>query len=153
MYGILVGLVSAILGLSPAQATEATDGLVRVESNGSVEETARRLEALLGDRGLQVFARVDHTEGARGVGLDLRPTQLLIFGNPKVGTPLMQCNQSAAIDLPQKALVWEDAAGQVWIGYNDPDYLKTRHNLVGCEAPLERVKQALRAITAEAAQN
>ncbi len=142
--------------MAPAQASnapEAAVGLVRIESDRSVEDTAKRLEGVLQARGLTVFAKIDHEMGARSVGLDLRPTQIVIFGNPRVGTPLMQCAQSVAIDLPQKALIWEDAGGQVWIGYNAPSYLKTRHSLSGCEEVLGKVETALDTIAREAAAN
>lgn len=154
MRKFFVGL--ALLLLNAAAATPARAGLfpgfVQVESNHSVEDTVRRLETILRERGLTVFATVDHTAGARSVGQELRPTQLVLFGNPKVGTPLMQCRQSVAIDLPQKAAIWEDEAGRVWIAYNDPAYLDLRHDLTGCEANLEKIKQALNALTQAAAQ-
>ncbi|MEM8604355.1 MAG: DUF302 domain-containing protein [Cyanobacteria bacterium P01_H01_bin.121] len=89
------------------------------------------------------FARIDHAAGAESVDLELRPTQLIIFGNPKVGTPLMQCNQQTAIDLPQKALIWEDEAGQVWMSYNDPQYLGQRHTLDACAEVLGRIEMVL----------
>ncbi len=121
----------------------AADGLVTVRSPHSVEDTMQRLASALEKKGMRIFTRVDHTEGARGIGKELRPTQLLIFGNPKAGTPLMQCTQTAAIDLPQKALVWEDAEGQVWLGYNAPSYLAQRHRMSGCEKALDKVSKAL----------
>jgi len=92
---------------------------------------------------MTVFNRIDHTAGAQKVGLTLRPTELVIFGNPKVGTPLMQCSQSAAIDLPQKALIWQDQAGQVWLSYNSPDYIEKRHQVEGCAQVLQKVGKAL----------
>jgi uncharacterized protein (DUF302 family) len=90
-----------------------------------------------------VFKRIDHAAGAQKVGKTLRPTELVIFGNPKVGTPLMLCSHSVAIDLPQKALIWEDKAGQVWFSYNDPQYLALRHNIQGCDEVLKKVAGAL----------
>ena len=92
---------------------------------------------------MTVMARVNHQQGAEKAGLELRPTEVVIFGNPKVGTPLMQCAQSVAIDLPQKALIWEDANGEVWLGYNDPQYLKGRHDIEGCDEVLDKVSGAL----------
>ena len=91
-----------------------------------------RLEKVVKERGLKVFARIDHAAGAAKIGKTLRPTELLIFGDPKGGTPFMECAQSAGIDLPLKALVWEDASGQVWLGYNDPAYLAKRHEVSEC---------------------
>jgi len=134
-------LVTGLLALPlPLMAAE---GMVTVKSNHSVEATADKLESVLKDKGMTVMARVNHTDGASKAGLELRPTEVVIFGNPKVGTPLMQCAQSVAIDLPQKALVWQDSDGEVWLGYNDPDYLKQRHDIEGCDEVLEKVSGAL----------
>lgn len=104
------------------------NGLINLATKHSVDEVMQRLEALLTERGITVFARVDHSGEAAKVGLDMRPTKLLIFGSPKGGTPLMQANPTVAIDLPLKALLWEDAYGKVWLTYNDPQYLQRRHN-------------------------
>ena len=93
-----------------------------------------RLEDVVKQRDLLVFARIDHAAGALRVGKTLRPTEVLIFGNPQGGTPLMECAQSVGIDLPLKALVWEDASAQVWLAYNDPGYLMTRHGVTQCPA-------------------
>ncbi|MEM9267095.1 MAG: DUF302 domain-containing protein [Cyanobacteria bacterium P01_F01_bin.13] len=114
-----------------AQATAPT-GLVVKSSPYSVEETETRFKQILEAKGLNIFATVDHTQNAVGAGLELRPTRVVIFGNPKVGTPLMQCQQTIAIDLPQKVLIWEDDQGQVQLAYNDPHYLGGRHRLDGC---------------------
>ena len=110
-------------------------GLVHLRSPYSVPETMKRLEAVLQARNLTVFARVDHSGEAEKVGLEMHPTQLIIFGSPKAGTPLMVASPTVAIDLPLKALSWEDADGKVWLSYNSPDYLKRRH-----EIPDELVK-------------
>jgi uncharacterized protein (DUF302 family) len=120
----------------------AADGLVEVKSAHSAKETMNRLEDLVKQRGLNVFARIDHAAGAAKVGKSLRPTELLIFGNPKGGTPFMECAQTAGIDLPLKALVWEDDAQQVWLGYNDPAYLAQRHGIADCPA-VENLRKAL----------
>jgi uncharacterized protein (DUF302 family) len=104
------------------------NGLVRVASHYSVEETLQRLEAAFASKGLQIFARVDHSGEAEKVGLKMRPTKLLIFGSPKGGTPLMVAAPGLAIDLPMKALV-EEENGKVWLTYNSPEYLQTRHNI------------------------
>lgn len=106
-----------------------SNGIVRVSSKFSVPETLQRLEALAKSRGLMVFARIDFTGDAAKVGLQMRPTQLLIFGNPKSGTPVMIASPSLALDLPLKALASEDAQGRVWLSYNAPEYLKERHGL------------------------
>ena len=110
-------------------ATSENNGLATLVSKHSVEETMQRFESLLKERGVTVFARVDHSGEAEKVGLRMRPTRLLIFGSPKSGTPLMQAAPTAAIDLPLKALFWEDADGRARLSYNDPAYLQQRHNL------------------------
>ena len=105
------------------------DGLVTVASKYPVRETLDRLEADLKAKNITVFARIDHAAGAASVAMPLRPTELLIFGNPKAGTPLMQSNQTIGIDLPLKILAWQDADGKVWLTYNDPRWLAGRHRL------------------------
>jgi len=105
------------------------NGMVHVPSKYSVEETCQRLESLVKSRGLTVFALIDFSGDAAKVGLRMRTTQLLIFGNPKSGTPLMIASPSIALDLPLKALAWEDAQGKVWLSYNAAEYLKERHRL------------------------
>ncbi|TPN88208.1 DUF302 domain-containing protein [Mesorhizobium sp. CU2] len=107
----------------------ANNGLVSVESRFGVAETIDRLVATVTGAGLRVFARIDHAAGAHEVGASLRPTELLIFGHPKGGTPLMQDRQLAGIDLPIKALAWEDEQGKVWLSYNDAQWLAERHGL------------------------
>jgi uncharacterized protein (DUF302 family) len=104
-------------------------GLVRIASPYSVEETVQRLQSTFAAKGLQMFALIDHSGEAAKVGLKMRPTNVLIFGSPKGGTPLMVASPSLAIDLPMKALVAEDESGKVWLTYNSPDYLKERHNV------------------------
>jgi uncharacterized protein (DUF302 family) len=107
----------------------AADGLTILRSGYGPKETANRLEAEVKARGMTVCARIDHAAGAAGAGLSLRPTEVLIFGNAKAGTPLMQSVQTIGIDLPQKALVWQDASGDTWLSYNDPAWLAQRHGL------------------------
>lgn len=124
-------LASAAL-CATALATNAADGLVEVKSARSAKATMDKLEELAKARGLTVFARIDHAAGAAKVGKTLRPTEVLIFGNPQGGTPFMECAQSVGIDLPLKALAWEDASGQAWLAYNDPAYLAQRHGVAGC---------------------
>ena len=121
-------------------------GMVDVPSPYSVPETLARLESILKERGLTIFARVDHSGEAEKAGLKMRPTQLLIFGSPKAGTPLMIATRRVAIDLPLKALVWEDESGRVWISYNAPEYLQQRHgfpvdllkNIAGASALIQK---------------
>ena len=136
-------LLTVILSLSLSVNAFAADGVIDVPSAHSVSATADRLEKILKKKGMTVFARIDHQAGAMKAGKELRPTELMIFGNPKVGTPLMQCSQSIASDLPQKALIWEDANGKVWLSYNDPQHLAARHNTQGCDKVLKKVAGAL----------
>jgi len=131
----------AFVFVSPALA--GSDGLINIKSAHGVQMTADRLESVLKEKGMTVFIRIDHSRGAKKVGKDLRPTELVIFGNPEAGTPLMQCAQRVAIDLPQKALIWEDADGQVWLSYNTPMYLKKRHEITGCDKVLANIEKAL----------
>ena len=128
---LLAGTVYFSRQKAIAQATAPT-GLIVKSSPYSVEETETRFTQILEARGLNLFATVDHEQNAAGVDLALRPTRVIIFGNPRVGTPLMQCQQTIAIDLPQKVLIWEDDQGQVQLAYNDPQYLGGRHRLDGC---------------------
>ena len=107
----------------------AADGLMTIRSSHGPKDTMDRLEAEVRAKGLTVFARIDHAAGAAAAGLSLRPTELLLFGNAKGGTPLMQSIQSIGIDLPLKALVWQDGAGNTWLSYNDPSWLAKRHRL------------------------
>jgi len=125
------------------------NGLITVPSRFSVRETVERLVAFATSHGLAVFARIDHADGAAKVGLPLRPTELVIFGHPKGGTPLMQDRQTAGIDLPVKALAWEDADGKVWLAYNDAAWIAQRHGLGPASA---QAVQAIAAALAAAAQ-
>ncbi|MGK7875932.1 MAG: DUF302 domain-containing protein [Xenococcaceae cyanobacterium] len=129
------------------------NGIVAVKSSYSVQETVNRFETIFKQRGLTLFNHIDHAANAASVGQTLRPTHLLIFGNPQVGTTLMQCSQGAALDLPMKALIWKDDAGQVWLGYNDPEYLQTRHGLNGCEQTLANVEKALNSLAKSVTQS
>ena len=106
-----------------------SNGMVHIRSRQSVRDTLQRVESLVQSHGLTVFCRIDHSAEAAKVGLKMRPTQVLIFGSPKGGTPLMVASPTLAIDLPLKALAWEDADGTVWLSYNSPEYLKQRHNV------------------------
>ncbi len=133
--------VAATLLATSAWAA-AADGLIALKSPHSAAVTMTRFEDAAKQRGLTVFARIDHAAGAVKAGKTLRPTEVIIFGNPQGGTPLMECAQSAGIDLPLKALVWEDAAAQVWVGYNDPAYLAQRHGAPQC-AVVDNLRKAL----------
>ena len=122
---------------------QAEKGLIQLESDYSVNETANRVEKVLKGKGMTIFARIDHAKGASSVQMDLLPTELIIFGNPKIGTLLMQCDRTVAIDLPQKALIWKDQDEQVWLAYNDAAYLAKRHQLKDCKAVIKKISGAL----------
>ena len=111
---------------------KVVEGLVSVKSPRSVESTMDRFESLAKQKGMTIFARIDHAAGAAKVDKALRPTQVLIFGNPQGGTPFMECSQTVGIDLPLKVLAWEDAFAQVWLSFNDPEYLAQRHDVAEC---------------------
>jgi uncharacterized protein (DUF302 family) len=113
----------------PEATPPTADGLLSLLSPYSVGETLDRLEAVLRAKGITIFARIDHAAAALDAGLSMRPTQLLIFGNPNVGTPVMKAAPTIAIDLPFKALAWEDETGQVWLSYNSTEYLAQRHRV------------------------
>jgi uncharacterized protein (DUF302 family) len=120
----------------------AVDGLTTLRSSFGPKQTMDKLEAEVRAKGMTVFARIDHAAGATEVGLSLRPTELLIFGNARAGTPLMQAAQAVGIDLPLKALVWQDAAGDTWLAYNEPSWIAQRHGLG------QEVEAAVRGMTA-----
>lgn len=128
-------------------------GLTTMPSAHGAKETIDRLEAEVKARGMAVFARIDHAAGAKEVGMALRPTELLIFGNAKAGTPLMQADQTMGIELPLKALAWEDQERKVWLSYNDPSWLAERHGLSGSAAEAaRRMRTALAAVSTAAAR-
>jgi len=130
----------------------ADNGLVTVRSNFSVDQTVARLIASVTSKGMTIFAVVDHGDGAAIADMSLRPTQLVLFGNAKGGTPLMQENQIAGIDLPLKALAWEDGEGKVWLSYNDPAWIAQRHGLgAASAAAVNAMAAGLSAVVNEAA--
>ena len=129
----------------------AADGLITIKSSFGPEETMNRFESEVRAKGMTVFAHIDHAAGAAAVGLSLRPTDLLVFGNAKGGTPLMQSVQTIGIDLPLKALVWQDAAGVTWLSYNDPAWLAKRHGADHeAEATVSAMTAALTAVAKKA---
>jgi uncharacterized protein (DUF302 family) len=130
-----------------------TDGLVSIRSNNGPQETMDRLDAAVKARGMTVYAHIDHAAGAAEVGLPLRPTDLLIFGNARAGTPLMESIPTIGIDLPLKALVWQDIAGNTWVSYNDPAWLARRHRLEpGSDGTTAAMSAMLEAIAKAAAE-
>ena len=148
-FSLTLAAVAVAACVTLPTLASAADGLIEVKSPHSAKDTMNKLEDIVKQRGLNVFARIDHSAGAAKIGKMLRPTELLIFGNPQGGTPLMECAQTAGIDLPLKALVWEDASNQVWLGYNDPAFLAQRHGAAACPV-VDNLRKALAGI-AEAA--
>jgi uncharacterized protein (DUF302 family) len=144
-------IITILLIVCLPAALMAAEGMVNIRSAFTVNETADRMEKILQEKGMTVFNRIKHSEAAAKVGIELRDTELIIFGNPKVGSPLMKCQQSIAIDLPQKALIWENEQNEVWISYNSPGYLEKRHVVAGCQDVIVKVEKALAGISKAAA--
>ena len=147
MYRVLFVLLATSLYLPLASAD---NGLITVKSPYTVDETLDRFEAAVTKKGMTIFTRIDHAAGAAKLGKELRPTVVVIFGNPNIGTLLMQSEQTAAIDLPLKLLAWEDEGGQVWIAYNEPGYLVKRHAITNRDPVVEKMRKALSNFTAVA---
>ncbi len=143
-----VALVLCFSGVAVAEASD--DDMVSKKSHHDVATTLDRLEKIVKEKGITVMARVDHAKNAQGVGMELRPTQLLIFGNPKLGTALMQADQRIGLDLPMKVLVWEDAEGMVWLAYVDPEELAERHGISEDHEVVKKLRKALDAFTTAA---
>ena len=144
-----IRVVASLVTVLLAASAWGADGLIAVKSSRQPRETMDRLEAVLKEKGMTIFARIDHAAGAAKIGARMRPTEVLIFGNPQGGTPFMECSQTAGIDLPLKALVWQDAAGQVWLGYNDPVYLARRHGAPQCPVA-DKLKKGVAGFVEEA---
>src|SRR6476646_9005702 len=139
--------------MPPSGSFTIVEGLTTVPSNFGPKETMDRLETEIRTKGLEVFARIDHAAGAAEVGLNLRPTELIIFGDARGGTPFMQSVQTVGIDLPLKVLVWEDAAGKAWISYNEPGWIARRHGVRNAEQVVSKMGAALSAIARKAANS
>ena len=149
-FAALIAL-AAIVSTAVATPAVAADGVIVVASANDVKTTMDKLEKVLTSKGITIFARIDHAAGAKSIGQTLRPMELLVFGNPKLGTPLMQSNPTIGLDLPQKFLVWEDAAGDVFVSYNAPDYLAQRHDIGDQDEVFGRITGALNAFATAAA--
>ena len=145
--------VAAVCGEGRSETTTdgVTTGLITAKSNFDAKETADRLATAVEAKGMTVFARIDHAAGAKQAGLELGPDELLIFGNAKAGTPLMQANPVVGIDLPLKALIWRDGSGAVWLTYNDPHWITKRHGLgAAANARADQMAAALAALAKHA---
>ena len=148
-WRLALAFVISIPSTSEAWPVQNEEGIVKIPSHHSVDETVDKLKTILKSKGVTLFALVDHDGEAEKVGLKMPPTKLLIFGSPKAGTPLMLASPSAALDLPLKILVAEDSERKVWISYNSPEYLKERHGLPENLLPNIAVVQALAAAAGE----
>ncbi|WP_426420201.1 DUF302 domain-containing protein [Bradyrhizobium genosp. A] len=148
----LLAIAFALIWLPIFEAKAiAAEGLITIQSHYGPRETMQRLEAAVKAKGFSVFAHIDHSAQAAQVNLSLLPTDLLIFGNPKGGTPLMRSDQTVGIDLPLKALVWQDEKGTIWLSYNDPEWLVRRHGgAPGTEDTVRAISDALKALAANA---
>jgi len=141
-------LAVLLLGMGlAATGAKAQDSLIVKQSPHSVSETIDRLSAAAREKGLKIFSRVDHAAGAESAGLDLRPTELLVFGNPKVGTPLMQADQRMALDLPLRVAAWQDENGTVWVGYWSPEVFAVEYGVTGQGERLKKMAGALDGLT------
>jgi uncharacterized protein (DUF302 family) len=149
----LLYMLSVFTLLSTPTPVLAGEGMIDIQSDFNVETTVNRLQDILTKKGMTIFKVVEHAKSAAKVAIPLRPTTLVIFGNPKVGSKLMQCGQSIAIDLPQKALIWQDKNNHAWLSYNDMDYLAQRHELKSCDKLIAKVKQALHKLMHKAAKH
>lgn len=147
MKRIILGLFFASLLTLPAAAES---GIITIESKHSVQDTLDRLTEIMASKGITIFARVDHAAGAKKVGTEMAPTQLLLFGNPKLGTPLMMSSRTIGIDLPLKALAWRDDNGKVWVSYNDPAFLKARHEMSNRDPVFEKMGGVLKGLIGKA---
>lgn len=147
MKQIILGLFFTSLLSMPAAADS---GLITVESKHSVQVTLDRLTEIMTSKGITIFARVDHAAGAKKIGTKMASTQLLLFGNPKLGTPLMMSSRTIGIDLPLKALAWRDDNGKVWVSYNDPAFLKARHEMSDRDPVFEKMAGVLKGLIGKA---
>lgn len=152
-YPVSLAAIFAVFVMSGmvAEHAAANDGIKTIESRYSVKETLNRLSAILTRKGIRVMARVNHAAGAKAAGLKLPPTELLIFGNPKLGTPLMQTNRLIGLELPMKVLAWEDAQGKVQLSYTSPATIKANFAISGHDNNFDEMSAALSQLTAAAA--
>ncbi len=145
-------VIGVVLLLASTSLKAKESGLLTFKSEYSTTETLTRLKASLAKKQFKVFSHIDHSAGAKSNNISLRDTQLVIFGNPKVGSKLMQCNQTIAIDLPQKALIWIDADGSTWLAFNNPNYLFQRHQLKECQQIITKITKVLTRIAKDVTQ-
>lgn len=147
---LLAAAICLLITAAPALAAGDGNGTIKMESAHDAATTLDRLEAIFKAKGITVFVRVDHAAGAMKIGEDMAPTQLLLFGNPKLGTPLMKVNREAGFDLPMKALAWTDDAGRTWLAVTDPAALKARYGLEAVSPVIEKMTGAVTAMGKQA---
>ncbi len=147
MRKLAIATLAVWFALMPAHA--ADPGMMKVESGYSVKETLDKFTAILESKGITVFARIDHSAGAKKIGTHLPPTELLLFGNPKLGTPLMKINREVGFDLPMRALAWLDDDGKVWLAVTNPRSLNQTYALAGADGVIEKMEAALKALTGQ----
>jgi uncharacterized protein (DUF302 family) len=148
---LMLDSLFACLAVGIFASSAAAEPLVTVESKLSVKDSLDRLASTLEQRGIKVAARIDHAAGAKAAGMDLAPTEVIMFGNPKLGTPLMQANPAIAIDLPMRVLAWQDKGGKVWIGYTAPETLKVRYGISGQDETFKAMTGAIDGLAKAAA--
>jgi len=148
----LIQLITAVSLFSFLSYSFAAEGLIAHQSPFTPKQTMNKFEDIAKQKGLNIFARINHSAGAQKIGKQLPATELLIFGNPKGGTPLMECAQTTGIDLPLKVLVWQDKDNKVWLGYNDMAFIANRHNIKECPA-VNKLQQALAGLVKQALAN
>ena len=157
MKFVTLAIVSLVLGacstMKAPENPQGVHGMIAIKSAHSAKVTMDRYEAAVKAAAMNIFARVDHAAGAQRVGKTLRPTEVLIWGSPQAGTPMLECSQTVGIDLPQKALVWQDASGDVYLAWNDPVHLvTTRHETKGCEGVTTSIAQSMANFAKQATQ-
>ncbi|MCW8329285.1 DUF302 domain-containing protein [Photobacterium sp. SDRW27] len=145
MKKIILATILLFIATPSISAQKLANGIIHVPSDFSVDLTTQRMVSLLKGKGMMIFNQIKHSKAAEEAGINIRDTELIIFGNPIVGSTLMKCQQSVALDLPQKVMIWEDAMAKVWISYNDPRYLEKRHHISGCEEIITKVENVLAA--------
>ena len=150
---IVLHVLTACSTLPPPENPQGVHGMIAVKSSFDAKTTMDRFEAIIKSKDMARIARIDHAAGAARVGTVLRPTEVLIWGSPKTGTPMLVCSQTVGIDLPQKTLVWQDAKGDVYLGWNDPEHLVAiRHETPGCDAVTKPIGATIRAWAKQATQ-
>ena len=152
-FSIATAMLILIMSVFISYAMADDNGLISKKSNYSVKETLDRLEGVLKEKGITIALRWSHSDNGNKVGIPLRPTELLLFGNPKLGTNFFTSKQTAGIDLPMKALAWEDEKGQVWLSYNDPFYIARRHGIKDRDEVAKKMSGALDKFTSAATGN